>query len=288
MTNATWEKAREAACETALQTWSKISSLYDTGSHVEEKPDGPSTQADKLADKIITQSLKEQFPPDRYGYLSEETEDNRDRLEMDRVWVIDPIDGTMDFIKKNGNFAIHIALVEKAADGLWQCVAASVYRPVPGEMYSAVKGGGSSLHLTRNNTLSGEPRGLNVSGRSSVGDMKAVMSASHRSPKLARIMDRFGFADTLSIGSLGIKFCLIARGDYDFYINPERGKCREWDTCAPKLILTEAGGAFTDLDGEAISFNKEDVTHRAGLLASNGKIHDELVRRALEYEQDGE
>ena len=280
------EKAREAARQAALTAWESIAGLYRSGSHVEQKADGPTTEADKVADRIISAELKKSFPPEEYGYLTEETEDDPARLERDLVWIIDPIDGTRDFIKQNGNFTIHVGLVERGADGLWHGLAAVVYRPIPGELYSAIRGRGSRVERCENNVPQGEPRRLAVSKRATIGEMKAVISSSHRNERLDRIIKGFGFAEVLSVGSMGIKLSLIAKGDYDFYIQSDRGKSREWDNCAPDLILTEAGGKLTDLDGAAISYNKEDVYNRAGLLGSNGLNHDELQAGVARFEAE--
>jgi 3'(2'), 5'-bisphosphate nucleotidase len=284
MTKAKWEEARAEACRSACVAWEAIGRLYETGSHVEEKDDGPSTEADKLADRIISEELQRRFPPDRYGYLTEETDDDLDRLQREWVWVIDPIDGTKDFIKKNGNFAMHIALVERTGDGIWEPVAAAVYRPAIGDMYSAVRGGGGRLEQYRKNAPTGESRKLEVSSRDSIQEMRAVISNSHRDSHLDRLISQFQFADVFSVGSIGIKMCLIAGGGYDVYINPARGKCKEWDSCAPHLILSEAGGVFTDLEGQGRTYNQTDVFLRDGLLATNGRMHEAIRERILQFE----
>ncbi|MBI1785508.1 3'(2'),5'-bisphosphate nucleotidase CysQ [Candidatus Sumerlaeota bacterium] len=285
MTNPEWEEARKAAVAAAAEAWRRIAPLYETGSHVEQTAEGPSTEADKLADKIIGEELRKNYPPDQYGYLTEETEDDRSRLDRRRVWIIDPIDGTKDFIKKNGAFAIHIGMAERFDDGLWHPVAAAVYRPHAGEMYSAVKGAGSQVEPYTPSGPAGGPRPLRVSGRAPISQMKVVISNSHRSSDLNQLVDFMNFAEMLSIGSIGIKLALIARGDYDVYVNLARGKCREWDICAPDLILTEAGGILTGLDGSRITYNKEDVYDRRGLLASNAAIHPQLSEKIAEFER---
>ncbi len=279
-----WQNARRAACDAAAEAWRQIAPLYETGSHVEQTAEGPSTEADKLADKIIAQELKKNYPPGQFGYLTEETGDDRHRLRCDRVWIIDPIDGTKDFIQKNGNFAMHVGLAEREADGFWRPVAAAVYRPHAGEMYWAVKGQGSWLEPYSASGSTGEPRRLRVSNRSPISAMNVVISNSHRSSDLSALVESLGFASVIHIGSIGIKLALIARGDADAYINLARGKCREWDICAPELILSEAGGILTGLDGSTITYNKEDVYDRRGLLASNNTLHSELSDKIAKFE----
>lgn len=284
MPHALWNEAREAGIAAALTAWEAIAGLYESGSHIDHGPDGPSTEADKLADRILKQDLQKNFPLERFGYLTEETEDDRSRLDRDRLWIIDPIDGTKDFIQKNGNFSIHIGYAERNAQGLFEPVAAVVYRPFPGEMYSAVKGEGSRIDPCEDNRICGPSRPMRVSDRREVGRMRCVISNSHRSSKLSELVKWMGFEETLPIGSIGIKVSLIARGDYDVYVNLARGRCKEWDVCAPQLILTEAGGKLTGLDGSFIHYNKQDVRDSAGLLATNDLTHEELMSRIAEFE----
>jgi 3'(2'), 5'-bisphosphate nucleotidase len=285
MTNGEWESARQAACQAAAEAWRAIAGLYETGSHVTEKPEGPSTEADRLADRLIVEHLKRNFPPDKYGYLTEESEDDNQRLERDRVWVIDPIDGTIDFIKKNGNFTIHVGFVEKTAPGRWDVVASAVYRPVPGDMFSAVKGGGSWVQPYENHQPVGERKRISVSSRATIDQMCAVISSSHRTGQLDRLIRFMGCADYLSIGSIGLKLSLIATGRCDFYVNLARGKCKEWDACAPDLILSEAGGILTDLNGDRFIYNQQNTTVVHGMLASNSPAHQELLKRVAQFEQ---
>lgn len=284
MSQKDWERAREAACKAAAEAWRAIAGLYDSGSHVEEKPDGPTTEADTLADRLIMQNLQVNYPADRYGYLTEESEDDDTRLGRKGVWIIDPIDGTIDFIKKNGNFTIHIGYVEKTSEGNWEPVASAVYRPVPGDMFSATKGGGSWVQRYVNHEPSGERSRIHVSPRASVSEMRAVISSSHRTGQLDRLIKFIDCADVLSIGSIGLKLSLIATGECDFYVNLARGKCKEWDACAPDLILSEAGGLLTGLDGEPFTYNRKNPRIENGMIASNGKAHEELKERVAEFE----
>ena len=124
-----WEAARDVACRASRRAWEAIEGLYEAGNVVERKADGPVTAADRLADSVIVEMLEMEHPRDHYGYLTEESENDLTRLERDRVWIIDPIDGTTDFINRTGNFAIHIALVEKIQPELWLPVAAAVAQP---------------------------------------------------------------------------------------------------------------------------------------------------------------
>ncbi len=286
-----WRLARAQAAHAAIATWGVIASYYNGSFYIEEKADGPCTEADRAADLAILERLRRTFPPDRYGYLSEETVDDRDRLNHDRVWIIDPIDGTRDFINGTGNFAIHIALVERMADLQWHPVAAVVYLPVLGRLYSAVRGEGAHRQHVPAPPKPGDwdnPRQpLRVSNRAEPQNMRSVVSNANRTSRLMRLIHSLQLEDHWHVGSLGVKLSAIADGEAELYVNLSQGKAKEWDTCAPHLILSEAGGMMTDLAGAPITYNQPDVHHNAGLLASNGPAHHMLidhVRRFLDQE----
>jgi 3'(2'), 5'-bisphosphate nucleotidase len=104
-----------------------------------------------------------------------------------------------------------------------------------------------------------------------------VSSKSHRAPVLDQVKQELGIADEINVGSVGVKLCLIAAGVRDLYINPA-ARTKAWDTCGPEAILVPAGGRLSDLFGTPINYTTE-LAHRRGLLASNGRVHDEVVSR---------
>ncbi|MBI5154694.1 hypothetical protein HZA57_05605, partial [Candidatus Poribacteria bacterium] len=124
----------------ALLAWGRISHFHNGTFRVFQKPDGPATEADHLADQVIVRYLEERYPRDTHGFLSEEFENDPERLERGRVWIIDPIDGTEDFMKGRGDFAIHIALAARGEDGVFHPAVAVVYHPMAGVIYSAIRG----------------------------------------------------------------------------------------------------------------------------------------------------
>jgi 3'(2'), 5'-bisphosphate nucleotidase len=285
--SALWEQARRVAVRVARAAWQQaIEPLYFADYHIHEKIDGPCTEADRNADRLIVEMLSREFPEPAYGYLTEESEAQARRLACEHVWIIDPIDGTKEFIKKNGNFAIHIGLVERFADG-FHPVAAVVYRPVAGDMYSATRGGGAwRYRVPAGAPLDADlPLGerIHVSGRNTLPTMRSAVSNSHSESRIVRLIKSLELEDFWHIGSLGIKLALIAEGKAELYINLGVGKAKEWDTCAPQLILSEAGGVLTDLEGTVITYNHEDYLMNKGLLASNGLTHAELVERAQAF-----
>jgi 3'(2'), 5'-bisphosphate nucleotidase len=281
-----WLQAHDAATRAALAAWRAIEPLYHGRYDIEDKPDGPSTDADRLADRVIVEALEAAFPRAGHGFLTEESEDGRARLDRERVWIVDPVDGTKDFIRHNGNFAMHIALVERTGD-LWLPVAAVVYRPVAGHLYSAVRGRGAwrrDVAPGPDGALApGKPLPIRVSARGRIEIMRSVVSNSHRTSRLMRLIESLPLESYIHIGSLGIKLALIAEGQAELYINLGLGKTKEWDTCAPHLVLTEAGGTLTDLAGAPLAYNRPEVRHQHGLLASHGPLHEAMVGRVREF-----
>jgi 3'(2'), 5'-bisphosphate nucleotidase len=224
----------------------------------------PVTQADRIANELIVNGLKAEFPSD--GILAEESVDTERRLSKSRVWMVDPIDGTNGFIDGNGDFAVQIGLVE---DG--ECVAAVVYVPLTGVCYRATLGGGTWIDRPDH------PREqAAVSDRRKFADMRLAASRSHRSPRMNKVVKQFGFTEEVQRGSVGIKVGLLVEQQCDVYIHLS-SRTKQWDTCAPQLVLTEAGGQLTDLFGRPLNYNVPDVNNRNGLVASNGAAHALII-----------
>jgi 3'(2'), 5'-bisphosphate nucleotidase len=224
----------------------------------------PVTQADRIANELIVNGLKAEFPGD--GILAEESVDTDRRLTKSRVWMVDPLDGTNGFIDGNGDFAVQIGLV---ADG--ECVAGVVYLPLTDVLYRAVLGGGTWIERPEL-----PPEKAAVSDRKTFAEMRLAASRSHRSPRMNKVVQRFGFREEVQRGSVGIKVGLLIEQQCDLYIHLSP-RTKQWDTCAPQLILTEAGGRLTDLFGRPLNYNVPDVNNRNGLVASNGASHDLII-----------
>jgi len=232
----------------------------------------PVTQADRDSNQFITTKLGELFPDD--GILAEESKDGAERLAKRRVWVVDPMDGTKEFIDKVGQFAVMIGLVE---DG--HPVLGAVYQPTTEMMLFAVKGEGAFLQQA------GETKRVSVSDLKAPRAMRLVVSRSHRSPLVDAIMQALEIEQDVKSGSVGLKVGLQVKQDSDLYIHPN-SKTKEWDTAAPQIILEEAGGKMTDCWGAPLSYNKEDTYNRKGFVASNGQAHDEIVSRIEPFLSD--
>ncbi|MCA1566597.1 MAG: 3'(2'),5'-bisphosphate nucleotidase CysQ [Acidobacteria bacterium] len=228
--------------------------------------DDPVTQADHAANDAIVAGLQREFPAD--GLLSEETLDTVRRLSLSRVWIVDPLDGTKGFIEGNGDFAVQIGLVADGAP-----VLGVVYQPVPGVLHYAARGAGA--WVVRPET---QPERLRVSSETNFARIRLAASRNHHSPRMARVMRALGLGEEIRRGSVGIKTGLIAERQCDLYVHLSP-RTKQWDTCAPEAILHEAGGRLTDLWGEPLRYNTEDVQNRNGLVAANGAAHPLVVAR---------
>src|SRR5215210_4921246 len=234
------------ACELARAAGAAILEQYEGPINVEQKNSHddvePVTQADRIANELIVDGLKHEFPHD--GILAEESVDTRRRLEKSRVWMVDPLDGTNGFIDGNGDFAVQIGLAE---DG--QCVAGVVYQPLTGVLYRAVRGGGTWIERPQF-----DPMQAKVSDKKTLSAMRLAASRSHRSPRMNKVVTQLGFEEEVQRGSVGIKIGLLIEQQCDVYIHLS-SRTKQWDTCAPEVILTEAGGRITDLFGYPLHYN---------------------------------
>ena len=228
--------------------------------------DDPVTQADHAANDVIVRGLQAEFPED--GLLSEESVDTVRRLDLARVWIVDPLDGTNGFISGNGDFAVQIGLAVEGAPAL-----GVVYLPDTDVLYYAARGHGA--WVVRPET---EPERPRVSGESEPARMRLAVSRTHRSPKMDTVVRAFGFKEEVARGSVGIKIGLIVERQCDLYIHLSP-RTKQWDTCAPEAILREAGGRLTDLWGEPYRYNTEDVQNRNGLVATNAAAHPAVIAR---------
>jgi 3'(2'), 5'-bisphosphate nucleotidase len=229
--------------------------------------DEPVTIADRLASELIVAGLASAFPDD--PIISEELPAAAGAFGAERFWLVDPIDGTKDFIRGSDGFSIMIGLVQHG-------------RPTIGVVHQpTVAGSWRTFYASPDGAFVRTPddvRPLVVSTVARAGDARLVASASHRSPQIDAVKTTLGIADEQNVGSVGVKLSLIALGLRDLYVNPWP-KTKAWDTCAPEAILTRAGGRLTDLFGGAVRYAGDSMGHPRGLVGSNGHIHDEVVAR---------
>ncbi|MEQ1606240.1 MAG: 3'(2'),5'-bisphosphate nucleotidase CysQ [Pyrinomonadaceae bacterium] len=247
-----------------------ILKFYEEGFETEEKVGAdnfsePVTAADREASRLIVEGLAAAFPDD--GVLSEEEIDDLEhRISKNRVWIIDPIDGTAGFVNHDGDFAVQIGL---AVDG--EAVLGVVLLPFHDVLLHAVRGEG-----TFSQTGDGEKKQLFVSDLTDLKAMCIAVSRNHPSNRMKQIIAHFGFPRSIRRGSVGLKVSLIAGREADLYIHPSP-RTKLWDTCSPQIILEEAGGKMTDIFGLALRYDSRDLHNRNGILASNGISHDKIV-----------
>jgi len=228
---------------------------YEIGS---KGRNNPVTQADLEADRALREFLSTPFP--RYGWLSEETVDNAARLRCSRCWIVDPLDGTKEFIKGIPEFVVAIALVE---DG--EPVLGVTYNPIRREMVWGARGAGCHLNT----------RPATVSRKRSLKGAKVLASRSETARG-----EWEPFKDILRVsptGSVAYKLAMVAAGRADATFT--RSPKSEWDVASGAALIQIAGGTVTDIDGQPLRFNRRIVKLK-GMVADNGLIHDELMKLA--------
>ncbi|MET0151227.1 MAG: 3'(2'),5'-bisphosphate nucleotidase CysQ [Candidatus Binatia bacterium] len=240
-----------------------VRSLYGTGLPAVEKGDrgdSPLTAADTRANEALRRAIRRAFPHD--GWLSEESRDTADRLAKRRVWIVDPLDGTKEFMRTIPELAVCVALVE---DGV--PIVGVTYNPIREEMFAAARGVGA--------TCNGTP--IRVS---EVAELTRAMLLASRSETERGEWDGFRGRFRIDVcGSVAYKLSLIATGQADatFSLTPKN----EWDVCSSACIVECAGGRVTDLAGRPLRYNRANPK-LTGVIASNGLLHEpllELVRR---------
>jgi 3'(2'), 5'-bisphosphate nucleotidase len=264
------EKELETALGLAHTAGDRIIKHYNEGFETEVKIgqdsfSEPVTIADREASRIIVEGLAAAFPDD--GILSEEeVDDVNHRMSKRRSWIIDPIDGTAGFVNHDGDFAVQIGLAEEG-----KAILGVVLLPFHGVLNYACVGKGAFSQ-----TGTDKPRKLSVSNSTQLASLGLAVSRNHPSSRMQQIIRHFGFRNSVRRGSVGLKVSLIASRSADVYIHPSP-RTKLWDTCAPQIILEEAGGLMTDLFGLPLVYDRRDVNNHNGIVASNGAAHRAII-----------
>ncbi len=236
----------------------EIIRIYNTKFDVEIKQDNsPVTLADKLADKIISTHLKNAFQD--YSFLTEESIDDKKRLLNTYCFIVDPVDGTKDFVARNGEFTTNIALCKDH-----EIVVGVVIIPVTGEIYYALKNQGT--FYMKNEYAS--PIKIHVSSK--LEDLTLYVSRFHATDEEMKTMKLFPQITKIEEHGSSLKACYIAHGKGDIHYRLSAGT-KEWDTAAIQLIVEEAGGIFVKPNLERYTYNREDVYNREGYIITNRK-----------------
>ena len=244
--------ALEAAAAAGTAIMRAFGNKHDV---IYKSPGQPVTAADLEADRILHEVLLSARAD--YGWLSEETADNPDRLERALVWIVDPIDGTRTFIRGKPEFSISIALAEHGEVKL-----GVVANPATGETFWAVRGSGAYL---------GDAR-LQVSDRTDADG--AIMVASSNELRVGEFSPFSKGWKIQPVGSTAYKLARVAQGVADVFLS--RGAKSEWDVAAGDLLVREAGGQVTDLRQHHLRYNQPDP-YVHGILGSNGRLHDPVL-----------
>jgi len=248
----------------AVEAGKAILEVYASDFDVQAKDDqSPLTQADLASHRIILAGLGRLTP--ELPVISEESglPDFEERSQWNRYWLVDPLDGTKEFVKRNGEFTVNIALIEDHRP-----VFGVVHVPVTDMTYSGCRGVGAELRADGE-----EARPIGVA-RESATPVRVVGSRSHRGASLDQFLQNLGNFEMHPTGS-SLKFCLIAEGAADVY--PRLGPTSEWDTAAAQAVVEQAGGTVLELDGKPLSYNRQSDILNPHFLVAGPMDHDWLA-----------
>ncbi len=229
----------------AIDAGKAILNVYEQDFEVQSKADqSPLTQADLAAHHLIVDALQDLTPD--IPVLSEESADipYTTRSQWRRYWLVDPLDGTREFVKRNGEFTVNIALIEQGA-----AVLGVVHVPVTGKTFYGAAGQGAFLR-----DADGQTRPIEVA-RHAATPVRVAGSRSHAGDSLLQFLKHLGAHEMVSMGS-SLKLCLVAEGKADIY--PRLGPTSEWDTAAAQAVVEAAGGQVTDTQGNPLRYNQKE------------------------------
>ena len=254
-------KAAQEASNIILEIYQKD---YNTFT---KKDDSPVTDADLQSNKIINKILSDT----KYSILSEEDTDDQSRLSKDMIWIVDPLDGTSDFIDKTGEFTVMIALIQNRKP-----ILGVIAWPTEKTLFVAQKNCGAFRYSNDKWDK------ISVTKINELPKCRTVGSRHHLSNKEKNFIQKIGIEDFSSIGS-SLKVGKISSGEAEAYITTTN-KMKEWDTAASYCIISEAGGIMTDMVGDELTYNKKNVYHENGILVTNGLIHKKIIEEFKKLE----
>ena len=266
--NFSWE-----AAETLLY-YSRILKDTNNKSNILKNDDkqNPVTIADLRVNEIIIQRINEKYKNVNWDILSEESVKfaaNKYDINSDWLWVLDPLDGTKDFIQGTTNYAMHLGLNYKKKPFL-----GVVLIPEKEELWIA---DGEKVWLEKKNKSRQEPQFIY---KKVLKEMILVTSKNHKNKPLEDLIDKIGFKKVINMGSIGCKFASILRGETDLYIClslPGKSSPKDWDFSAPEAILKNAGGAVTNIDNQELSYGKNNFEQGGIIIASSNKLIHERI-----------
>jgi 3'(2'), 5'-bisphosphate nucleotidase len=270
-----YELELQTALDAARQAGQAILAQYNRFKAIADAPANITTDADREAQEIVLQVIQKKFPND--ALCAEETTPTlagATRLGT-RQWVVDPIDGTRGFARKNGEFSVMIGFVDQG-----RSVLGIILEPALERLTYAVKGQG----CWRQDGLRAEPVRCHVSTAAQLPNATVIQSRSQKTGPPSPHILALKPARTVETYSAGIKMARVARGEADLYLN-NYASFHDWDICAGHIQVEEAGGQVTGLGGEHLQYGLPGAPQKSGLLASNGLIHEQAVKALREVVQ---
>jgi len=258
----------DIAIKAANDAGNAILEIYQRDFKVSKKSDdSPITDADLKSNEVIKKILSQT----QHAILSEEDNDDQSRLSKEMVWIVDPLDGTSDFIDKTGEFTVMIALIKNKKP-----ILGVIGWPTEKTLFVAQKDSGAFRYSND------EWQKISVTTETELSKCRTVGSRHHLSDKEKLFIKKLGIEDFTSIGS-SLKVGKISSGEAEAYITTTN-KMKEWDSAASYCIISEAGGKMTDMLGNDITYNNKEVYHQNGILVTNGLIHEKIVEEFKKLE----
>jgi 3'(2'), 5'-bisphosphate nucleotidase len=262
------ERELEVALGAARIASRHLMQEYDRFQVIPDAPSDISTDADRQSQEIILQAIRQAFPSDALC-AEEATSTLHDAVHTgERVWIVDPIDGTRGFARKNGEFSVMIGFVEKGLIGV-----GVVAQPAVRKLTYAVRDQG----CWRLDGDDAKPTRCQVTATEELRKSTLTQSRSRGPAKRSRWVDALEPVNIVESYSAGIKLALIARGDADIYLNTYEA-FHDWDICAGHILVTEAGGQVTGITGQQLEYGLPGAWQKNGLVATNGPLHEKTLR----------
>jgi 3'(2'), 5'-bisphosphate nucleotidase len=265
-------KAAQAALAIAREAADLVMRVYASPFEVEFKAkDDPVTRADREANDLACERLESIFPGVPVVAEESKPEAYLGFARADSAWFVDPLDGTREFVARNGEFAVMLGLAEHGRATVGVIVA-----PAWGRAFVGVVGEGAWEVAA-----DGSRRPIGVSPLASLAGASVVVSRSRATEQAKAWALSMGASQVVQHGSSGLKGVLIATGVYDVYLQPGNGGMR-WDACATEALVRAAGGECTQEDGSPFDYRDENLVNARGLIATNGRLHGDLIKAMRE------
>jgi len=252
---------------------------------VEEGGEGPVSAADLAVNRWLLDGLASAFPQAPWSLLSEETAkeclSSGKPIAGEWLWVLDPLDGTRDFLQGTGEYAVHLALVRDHSPVVGLILLPELEELWIGLLPSSAEEA-EAPGVAWCETLGGAFHSPRLSERRQRAELVLVASRSHRDQRLEQLVGALEIGPSRAMGSVGGKVATILRGETDIYISLSgKSAPKDWDMAAPEAVLRAAGGSFSHADGTPLSYNRGNGLQAGCLIASHGPAHTELCERAM-------